>query len=84
MTDEVNVSAVLNVSERDEHRTKIEGLLRVAGFGQVVPIRMGPLCPTVYQRSLPSNPVASPPKTKRLFGNVQSALDCGGTARRTE
>jgi hypothetical protein len=34
--DEVNVSAVLNASEPDEHRTEIERLLQNAGFGQVV------------------------------------------------
>jgi hypothetical protein len=34
--DEVNVSAVLNASEPDEHRAEIERLLQNAGFGQVV------------------------------------------------
>jgi hypothetical protein len=34
--DEVNVSAVLNASEPDQHRTEIERLLQTAGFGRVV------------------------------------------------
>ena len=34
--DEVNVSAVLDAAEPDEHRTEIERLLQTAGFGQVV------------------------------------------------
>jgi len=34
--DEVNVSAVLDASEPDKHRTEIERLLQTAGFGQVV------------------------------------------------
>ena len=56
VTDEVNVSAVLNVSERDEHRTKIEGLLRVAGFGQVVRHSHGTAMPNRLSEKLAEQP----------------------------
>ena len=34
--EEVNVSAVLNAPEPEEHRSEIEGLLHAAGLGKVV------------------------------------------------
>lgn len=53
MTDEVNVSVILNSREPEQHRPEIEGLLREAGLGQfVLHLKGNPMTPDPSSETL--------------------------------